>query len=328
MLPARFVGGLLALGTGLVLGREGPTVHMGSVIGAEAARRLRVPPIDARVLQASLGGAGLAVAFNAPIGGALFVFEEVTRSFRPRLVMTTLIGCVIAVSCSRLILGDRPDFLVVAPETPPATQLWIFVAFGLAVGLVGALYNSAVMTGLRITDSMTRVGPVARAALIGAVIGAALVVDPLSVGGGEALSQELLAGRQLLVPALLGYLFVRFLAGPLSYATGAPGGLFAPLLTVGALCGTLATPLVEVVLPSFGHRGTPLMAVGMAAFFAAVVRAPFTGVVLVIEMTAVTTLTVPMLAACFAATLTATLVGSAPIYDSLKERTLTLRQLR
>ena len=106
------------VGTGLVLGREGPTVHMGS------ADRRRSGPTAPGPSHRCTGAAGVARRRRVggrvpmrPIGGALFVFEEVTRSFRPRLVMTTLIGCVIAVSCSRLILGDRPDFLVVAPET-------------------------------------------------------------------------------------------------------------------------------------------------------------------------------------------------------------------
>ena len=82
LLPAKFVGGVLAIGSGLVLGREGPTVHMGAAIGAEAARRARLPDSEVRMMQTALGGAGLAVAFNAPIGGTLFTLEEVTKSFR------------------------------------------------------------------------------------------------------------------------------------------------------------------------------------------------------------------------------------------------------
>ena len=77
LLPAKFIGGVLSIGSGLVLGREGPTVHMGAAIGAEAARRARLPDPEVRMMQTALGGAGLAVAFNAPIGGTLFTLEEV-----------------------------------------------------------------------------------------------------------------------------------------------------------------------------------------------------------------------------------------------------------
>ena len=90
VLPSRFVGALLSIGSGLVLGREGPIVHMGAAVGAETARRARCPEHE-RLLQTSVSGAGLAVAFNAPIGGALFVFEEVTGSFRVRAIVPVVL---------------------------------------------------------------------------------------------------------------------------------------------------------------------------------------------------------------------------------------------
>ncbi len=322
VLPVKFVGGVLALGSGLVLGREGPTVHMASVIGAVVGRRIRMPALDVRVLQVSLAGAGLAVAFNAPIGGALFVFEEVARSFRPRLVLTTFIGCAIAVACSRAMLGDGPDFIVRPPPVPSIGQLWIFVVFGVGLGFLGVVYNKVITGCLTVNDRVTRVDPVTKAVLIGAVVGTLLVIDPLSVGGGDTLTQDLVGGRDLVVTGLLGFLCVRFLAGPVSYAAGTPGGLFAPLLAIGALCGALLGPVVSTIVPSFDDAAVTLMIVGMAAFFAAVVRAPLTGLVLTIEMTAVTTLTVPLLAACFAATAVATLIRAEPIYDTLEERAI------
>ena len=82
LLPAKFIGGVLSMGSGLVLGREGPTVHMGAAIGAESARRARLPESEVRMMQTAVGGAGLAVAFNAPLGGTLFALREVTKSFR------------------------------------------------------------------------------------------------------------------------------------------------------------------------------------------------------------------------------------------------------
>ena len=94
------------MGSGLVLGREGPTVHMGAAIGAEAARRARLPDSEVRMMQTALGGAGLAVAFNAPIGGTLFTLEEVTKSFRVKTVLAALFSCAAGVACSRLVIGQ------------------------------------------------------------------------------------------------------------------------------------------------------------------------------------------------------------------------------
>jgi CIC family chloride channel protein len=116
----------------------------------------------------------------------------------------------------------------------------------------------------------------------------------------------------------VGYLLVRFAIGPFSYSAGTPGGLFAPLLAIGAVWGALVHGVVGPLLPAL-HAST-LAIVGMATFFAAVVRAPFTGIVLIVEMTATTTLLVPMLASSFAAVLVATALGNKPIYDSLRAR--------
>ena len=112
LLPAKFVGGVLAIGSGLVLGREGPTVHMGAAIGAETARRARLPDSEVRMLQTALGGAGLAVAFNAPIGGTLFTLEEVTRVVPGQDRTGDPFAAATAVGCSRLVLGNHPDFHV------------------------------------------------------------------------------------------------------------------------------------------------------------------------------------------------------------------------
>ena len=120
---------------------------------------------------------------------------------------------------------------------------------------------------------------------------------------------------------VVGLLALRFVAGPLSYAAAVPGGLFAPLLAVGTLWGVLFAGGADVVLP--GNQMSlvvPMAIVGMAAFFGATVRAPVTGIVIVVEMTATTSVVVPMLAATAAAVLAAELLQSPPIYDSLRER--------
>lgn len=326
IVPIKYAGGLASLGVaGLVLGREGPTVHMGSTLGSTAGRWLGLSEPDQRLLYAAVGGAGLAVAFNAPIGGALFALEEVTRTVKVRVVLVTIFSTSIAVACSRLIIGDRPDFAVGDVPVPPLGMLAVFLVFGAVTGLVGVVYNRLVVGMLQVTDSMQRIGPVTRAGLIGALIGLLIWIDPLLVGGGDALTQQILSGQPLLLLAAVGYLVVRFLVGPLSYAAGTPGGLFAPLLAVGAVWGTVFHGVAVALVPAVGESAVPLAIVGMAAFFAATVRAPITGIALIVEMTAITSLTVPMLAACAAAILVAHAIHGAPVYDSLRGRMLRLQ---
>ncbi|MGW0021841.1 chloride channel protein [Rhodococcus sp. NPDC003382] len=323
LVPAKFAGGLLAIGSGLVLGREGPTVHMGAAIGTETGRRAGLPESDVRITECAVAGAGLAVAFNAPIGGALFVFEEATGIFRTRIVIPTLFAVAAAVTCSRFITGDRPDFAVGAIESASPVLLPLFVVFGAATGVLGVLYNKLILGFLAAASAVHRVPPVVVAAVIGAIVGLLLVLDPLAAGGGDTLSQRIVGGEGVLLPGALGLLLMRFVAGPLSYAAGTPGGLFAPLLAVGALWGSIFADVADLVLPIHDPGlGVSMAIVGMSAFFAATVRAPFTGIVLVIEMTAVSAITVPMAAASAAAVLVAQLAGSAPIYDSLRHRML------
>jgi CIC family chloride channel protein len=131
----------------------------------------------------------------------------------------------------------------------------------------------------------------------------------------------ILGGHQFVLLAAAGLLVARFLSGPLSYSAAVPGGLFAPLLAVGALWGVLFLGCFNAVWPEdVRFLAIPMALVGMAAFFAATIRAPLTGIVIVLEMTATTSVAVPMLAASAAAVLAATAVGSAPIYDSLRLR--------
>lgn len=324
VVPARFFGGLISIGLGgLVLGREGPTVHMAATIGATVGRYARLSIREVRELQTVLSGAGLAVAFNAPVSAALFVFEEVTKRVRVRDTVATMFAVATAVGCSRLILGDHPDFVVDEISPPSLTTVPIFAVFGLVMALIGVLYARAILGFLDLFGRISSVPTVAKAAVIGALIGVALSFDPLGTGGGDGLSQDILSGHGFGILMLLGLLMFRFVAGPLSYSAGTPGGIFAPILALGALSGLLFNELVNVSVPGL-HTDlrVALGLVGMTALFAAVVQAPFTGIVLAIEMTAVTGATIPMLVGTGVSMIVTRLLRSPPIYDALRERML------
>ncbi len=320
VVPVKVFGGWLGIGVGsLALGREGPTIQIGSVIGSECARWFRLGADVLRELQVALGGAGLAVAFNAPLGGAMFVFEEVMKSFRLRLTLLTLVGIAAATTVARWILGGGPDFVMAEPSGSGIAFFLFALVFGGVCGGLGVLYNRTIL-GLH--DMMARANAVSvevRAAGVGALLGVFGWISPWITGGGDPTTQHIFSNGQPLA-FLLVLLVVRWIVGPLSYATGNPGGIFSPLLLVGAVLGFVMAALATRI--GTGFDSSALAIVGMAAFFAGVVRAPFTGVVLISEMTNTTTLIVPMLGATLAATLVATLLRDKPIYDSLRERML------
>lgn len=321
VLPVKFLGGSLALGSGMVLGREGPSVQMGATIGEWLAQHARFATLDLRRIQAATAGAGLAVAFSAPIGGAAFVFEEVARTITLRLALATLVACSTAIAVAWSILGTAPVYELMPP--PPAA--WAaavpFIVLGALLGALGVLYNRFIVVLLDAAARLRRVPPEAIAAVIGAVVGLCLRIEPDLVGGGDLMTNRVLDGDEAML-SLLGLLALRWFLGPWSYAAGAPGGIFAPLLLVGALFGTLFATALNDVLPALALDPVAFGIVGMSTFFAAVVRAPLTGILLVVEMTATTTQAVPMLAAAAAAVGVATLLGGLPIYDTLRLRML------
>ena len=319
VLLVKFFGGLLAIGSGLALGREGPTVHMGASLSSTISRFLVKNDEDARIVMAAGAGAGLAVAFNAPIGGSVFVFEELSSTFTPWLLMGTLAAATFAVWAMRLFLGNHLDFVVSQVSLTAMWKGWPFLVLGGMLGTVGALYNSTIIGLLRVCDRLIRIPTVLRAALIGATVGLLAWFAPAMVGGGDNLTQGVLSGHYGLT-ALAGIFVLRFVIGPWSYAAEAPGGLFAPMLLLGASFGALLGEALSYFLPSLGISPVACAVVGMATLFTACVRAPLTGVILTVEMTGRGDLTVVLLGASLVAMVVATLLGSEPIYETLKCR--------
>ena len=321
ILPVKFFGGLIAMGSGLALGREGPVVQMGASLAMLVSRFLLKHDEDVRVIEAAGAGAGLAVAFNAPIGGSIFVFEELTESFTPWLLVATLASASCAVWTMRLMLGNQLDFTVRQVSLTAVWKGWPFLALGALLGAVGAFYNFAIIAWLRLADRFPARSSVLRAGLIGAVIGLIAWFAPSLIGGGDNLTQGVLAGRYLM--GTLAAIFVlRFVLGPLSYAAGTPGGLFAPMLVLGASFGGLFGEVLKHLFPDTGVTVVACAVVGMGTLFSACVRAPLTGIVLAIEMTGRADLTLALLGASLVAMVIAMLLRSEPIYETLKRRML------
>ena len=315
----KFFGGLLAMGSGLALGREGPTVQMGASFSRLISHFLIRDDEDAKVIGAAGAGAGLAVAFNAPIGGSVFVFEELTSNFTPWLLVATLAAASVAVWIMRLMLGNALVFTVQHVSQTQGWKVAPFLALGALLGGAGALYNAANVGLLRLSDRLSGVSSISRAAIIGAAVGLVAWFAPALVGGGENLTQAILADR-LAVKSLVGVFLARFLLGPWSYAAGTPGGIFAPLLVLGASSGALFAGVLNHYIPTLGLSPVALAVVGMAALFSASVRAPLTGIVLTVEMTGRGDLTLALLGASLVAMVVAMLLKSEPIYVTLKRR--------
>jgi CIC family chloride channel protein len=315
--PVKFVGGILAIGSGLALGREGPTVHIGASLGHLLAKIFRCNEHDARVLLAAGAGAGLATAFNAPIAGAVFVLEELAGVFNIDVAIATIGASAGAISCARVFLGQAPDFSVAPLDFPGFGSIPAYVVLGVLLGFLGVLYNRAMLSAVAFSAKLTMVRVEWHAALIGAAIGTLTWFLP-GLAGGDSITQQILSGNAFFSTLVAAFL-LRFVSGPVSYAARTPGGRFTPLLTIGSQAGLLFGILWCRWFNPPGLQPREFALVGMAAFFGAVVRAPITGIILIVELTGSSNYFLAMLGATFASVTVATLLKDPPIYDSLRE---------
>ena len=253
ILPVKYIGGLLAISSGMALGREGPSVQMGGTAAVIVATLTRRNLADLRVLVAGGAAAGLATAFNAPIAGGVFVLEELVKRFDPRTTVATLVA-------SASGIRRRPSAGEIAGPSStwrrwPNRGWWSTAGSSrsdIVTGLLGVLYNAAVMFALRRADA-SRLPKEVRAAATGALVGLLVWVAPDLAGSGDNLTQNALLGRGALL-AITGVLVLRFVLGVVSYAAATPGGLFAPMLVLGSqsglIVGLIAMHLTPHAVPS------------------------------------------------------------------------------
>lgn len=322
LIPVKFLGGALGIGAGLSMGREGPTVQMGAAVGRMVADVLRLPPRAVPQLISSGAGAGLAAAFNAPLAGFLFVLEELHREMSALTFGGALIAAVVADIVTRSLTGQLPSFSVKVINTLPLSTLPAVALLGVLGGLLGVLFNQAI---LRTQARARNIRIVPRWLLPGiaaAICGLVAWWLPYAAGGGHVVAEKLLgvgASRDYTVGFLLLLLVAKFALTVLSYASGAPGGIFAPMLLLGALTGMVFGDGMQWLFPTLGPHTRAFAMLGMAALFTGSVRAPLTGMVLILEMTGSYQQLLAVSVACLCAYLVAEATGDRPIYEALLE---------
>lgn len=327
VLPVKFIGGMGTLGAGMVLGREGPMVQLGGNLGRMVVDVFRMRSPEARhTLLATGAAAGLSAAFNAPLAGILFIIEEMRPQFRYNLISIKAVftGVIMATIVFRIFNGDKAVIEVGKLSNAPVNTLWLYLILGMIFGCVGPLFNTLV---LRTQDMFQRLhgGNIKKWVLIGGLIGGSCgvlgLIQPAASGGGFNLIPIAAAGN-FSVGLLLFIFIARVITTLLCFSSGAPGGIFAPMLALGTLLGTAFGMAATPLFPAYHLDAGTFAIAGMGALLAASVRAPLTGIVLVLEMTDNYQLILPMIITCLGATLLAQYLGGRPLYSVLLERIL------
>lgn len=323
LIPVKFFGGILALSAKMVGGREGPTIQMGGNLGAMLGQLFKMPQARIDTLVAAGAAAGLAAAFNAPLAGVLFVMEEMRNQFNYSFTdfKMVIIGCVTATITMHLIVGSGPAIVMNVFSLPGASSLWLFFCFGILVGFMGLVFNKVLMASLNRVDRLSLKMRIFYVLSIGLLVGILASTYPDTVGGGyKIISQSFSSTPSLFV--LCSLLMVRFVTTMLCYSSGVPGGIFAPMLALGTLLGLSFSECMQWVLTDTTVHPGMFAVAGMGGLFAATVRSPITGVILIVEMTQNYSLILPLMITCITSTTIMQLAGNPPIYAQLLKRTL------
>ncbi len=256
---------------GTALGREGPTVQMGGTIGRLLGDRFGRFLPEPWTLIAAGAGAGLAVAFNAPLAAAIFVAEELIRRFSVRIFVATVVSCIVATTVSRGIIGNRPDFAVGQLGFAAPLTLVGYLMLGVFAGLLGIAFNRSLLWTIEMFGRAAKWPRGSEGAIVGAAVGLLAWRTPHLIGGGDVVAQQAIT-MPVTIFAALGILLLRFVLTMGSYACGAPGGILRRCWRWGAARRCFRRSLPSLSHPdgagpvrdhrdgSLFHRGRPLAA--------------------------------------------------------------------
>lgn len=285
-LVAKFTGGVLALSAGLSLGREGPSVQIGSYIGTLVSKWTRILAGEKKQLLAAGAGAGLAAAFAAPLSSSLLVIESIERFDAPKTAITTLLAGIVAGGIASMTFTTNPYHLIdaVAPVLPVGSQIKLYLVFAVVVSIFGKIYSTVLVFFKNLYPAIKQPVYVKLFFLMLMAYTLSLTVVDLTGGGEQFLMMQAMGGSRdiawVATMMLLHFLFTVF-----SFASGLPGGSFIPTLVTGGLFGKV----FALILVRYGVIGPEsisyIMLIGMAAVLIAIVRTPLTAIVLITEIT-------------------------------------------
>lgn len=349
VIAGKIIGCALAIGGGLSLGREGPSVQLGAMVGKGFARNVHRPLTEERLLVTCGAGAGLSAAFGAPLAGAIFSLEEMHRNFSADILLTTMAASVASDFVCANVLGLSPVFGLDVDHTIPLRHYWAVILLGIILGAFGSFYNktidrmqdifdhigkgfallicrisgrdvSTIRDGLHPTVFAARLAVFGRMLTAFAAAYVLFILYPDALGSGSFLVDS--AGRgEYGLSAIALLLLIKFIFSTASFGSGSPGGIFLPLLVIGSLTGGLFSRVLGIAGFDQSYIAC-FVVIAMAGYFAAIVRAPVTGVVLITEMTGDFTTLLPLVLTSLIAYLVSEALGTVPIYNQLLEKSM------
>lgn len=314
-LLAKFIGGAISIFAGLSLGREGPSIQIGACVAQGVGHKLAKTGTEQKVLLASGASAGLAAAFNAPLAGVMFALEEVFHYFSTTLLLSTMISAIAADFIATIVFGLTPIFHFDLQNSIPLTGYWLLILLGIILGFAGAFYNYTLLLTQRLYRKINWLKAEFRPVIPFLLAGVLGLLFPIVLGGGYRIVDHLDFSTGLTM--LLLILAIKFFFTMISFGSGAPGGIFFPLLIIGATIGAVFGSVAIGYLGVDAALYYNFVILAMAGYFTAIVRAPMTGIILIVEMTGSFSHLLSLTVVSLTAYVITDLLKSAPIYTSL-----------
>lgn len=311
----KFIAGVTGIGTGLSLGREGPSVQLGAGAGALVGKIFKMRGTDQSKLVAAGAGSAIGATFNAPIAGTVFVLEELTNKFSANLLFPVLVATVTAASVARHFLGNNPSFTIpYITHNLSLEGIFVCIILGIIAGFLGVAFAKIIYKNNDFFENINKLPNWLKPAIAGFVIGIIGLFIPYILGSGN-LSVDLLLQHKLTLTTVLLVFVTKFFITPFCFGSGAVGGIFLPMLMLGSFLGYIVASVFNIL--GIQTDVIVMSMIGMGAFLSAVARTPITAVVMVFEMTAGYTHILPIMLSAAIADLVAEKLNHRPIYASL-----------
>lgn len=315
ILCVRFIAGIVTAFFGVSLGREGPSIQIGALGSKALTQKFSQSKLEENYLITAGASAGLSAAFNAPLSGIMFALEEVQKSFSPNLLISVTTAALSADVVSKVIFGLKPVLgFSIIPQLPLQHYL-LLLPLGVVCGVIGVLVNKSLLGIERFYQHIPTALHPGFALLVALACGIFL---PDSLGGGQNLVR-MSETAQLGISMAAVYLIVKLFFTSICFGSGIPGGIFMPILSMGALCGTIFGQAVYYM--GVSQQFISIFCVcAMAGVMAGSVKSPITSILLMAEMTGSLVHLLPVAVVAFVALLTSDLLNTNPIYEELLER--------
>lgn len=315
----KFVTGVLCIGCGHSMGREGPSVQIGASLASTIGRWFHLSPARVQSLVPVAAAGALAGAFNTPVAAVLFALEEIIGDMNAALIGSTVVASVSAVIVERSILGNSPIFHVPEYRLANPAELIAYVALGVIGGVVSLAFCKGLLRTRELFLRMPARSRLYQPAIGGLMIGIILIFFPQVLGVGyEYVNQALNGG--LLLRTMLLLCVMKLVATIISYASGNAGGIFSPSLYLGAMAGGAVGMLVHRFASFPASDPGAYALVGMGTVFAGIIRAPMTSVFMIFELTQDYQVLVPLMVANMISFSISRQFQPTPLYHALLEQ--------